>query len=173
MWQIKYKIIKSFRKSISLQIKSWEIIVKAPRFMLQKTIDTFVQKHKDWIVSRLKQEKNKIIYNPKQIEDLKIKARDYIPNRVRELAYKFWFSYNFIKITSAKTRWGSCTSKKNLNFSYRLILTPKDVIDYVIIHELSHLKHMNHSKRFWREVASMMPDYKKKELWLKKEWWLL
>ena len=72
-----------------------------------------------------------------------------------------------MKITSAKTRWGSCTSKRNLNFTYRLILAPQKVIDYVIVHELCHLRQMNHSKKFWDEVATIMPDYKVQEHWLK------
>ncbi len=74
-----------------------------------------------------------------------------------ELAEQYGFRYNSVKITSAKTRWGSCTSKQHLNFSYRLIMTPRDCIDYVIIHELCHLRQMNHSTKFWKEVAAIMP----------------
>ena len=84
------------------------------------------------------------------------------------MASEYGIEYNNIRITSARTRWGSCSSKKNLSFSYRLIQVPLDVIDYVIIHELAHLKHMNHSKQFWNHVGSMMDDYKEKEEWLKK-----
>ncbi len=167
---MKYKIIKSWRKTISLKVKDWQVIVKAPYFVLQGTIDNFVNKNKKWIEKRIKIYKNRKTFWEKEIKSLKIKAKKYIPNRVEEIARDFWLRYNKIKITSAKTRWGSCTSKRNLNFTYRLILTPKDVIDYVIIHELAHLKHMNHSESFWKKVWEMMPNYKKYEKWLKIEW---
>jgi predicted metal-dependent hydrolase len=88
------------------------------------------------------------------------------------LAKLHGFSHAGIRITSATTRWGSCSSKKTLNFSYRLIMSPKESIDYVIIHELCHLRQMNHSARFWREVASIMPNYKIPEDHLKKQWWM-
>lgn len=94
-------------------------------------------------------------------------AKRYIPNRVDKLSKKFGIEYGKIRINSAKTRWGSCSSKKNLNFSYRLIMCPKDVIDYVIIHELSHITHMNHSKKFWTLVSKRCPNYKAHEKWLK------
>ena len=100
--------------------------------------------------------------------ELKKRAKEYIPGRVQILASEHGLKYNKSRITSARSRWGSCSSKKNLNFSYRLMLTPGDVIDYVIIHELAHLKHMNHSKNFWNQVESMMSNYKEKEKWLKK-----
>jgi predicted metal-dependent hydrolase len=165
------KIIRSWRKSISLQIKNGELVVKAPFLMFNSTIENFIKKHQGWIDKKLKLYKNNIKYkkslNKIEIEKLKIKAKQYIPNRVSEIASKYNKKYNKIKITSAKTRWGSCSSNKNLNFSYRLMLTPKDIIDYVIIHELSHLKHMNHSKDFYLELESMMSDYKQKEKWLK------
>ncbi len=167
---MKYKVVKSWRKTLSLWVRNWEIIVKAPYFILQKTIDDFVKKNEKWIEKRLDIHKNRKVLWDKEIKDLKKKAKEYIPSRVEKISKKFWLKYNKIRITSAKTRWGSCSSKKNLNFSYRLILTPKKVIDYVIIHELTHLKHMNHSKDFWLTVKFMMNDYKKYDKWLKVEW---
>ncbi|MDD3646407.1 MAG: M48 family metallopeptidase [Candidatus Gracilibacteria bacterium] len=168
MNKIEYKVKKSFRKTLSLQVRNGEVIVKAPIFVFEATIKSFVNKHIDWIKSKLEQDKNKVIYTSTQILELKQKAKDYIIPKAKELSEKFGLKYNTIKITSAKTRWGSCTSKKCLNFSYRLILTTPKVIDYVIVHELAHLKHMNHSKKFWSEVEYMMPDYKECEKWLKK-----
>lgn len=170
---MKYKVIKSFRKTMSLQIKNWEVLVKAPFFTLDSSINSFVQKHINWIQDKLKLESRKKKYTSEDILRLKKLAKDYIPTRTQEFAFKFWLNFNSIKITSAKTRWWSCTSKKNLNFSFRLMDTPQKVIDYVIIHELAHLKHMNHSKNFWKEVEYMMPDYKNHELWLKKNWNLI
>ena len=161
-----YKIIKSFRCTLSLQIRNLEIIVKAPFFMNKKTIEAFICKHKNWIDKKINKRKKSLIDLTK-IEDYKKTAKNYIPLRVQELALIHCLEYNNLRITSAKTRYWSCSSKRNLNFTYRLILMPKEVIDYVIIHELAHLKQMNHSKAFWDEVKIMMPDYKKHEKWLK------
>jgi predicted metal-dependent hydrolase len=83
-----------------------------------------------------------------------------IPERVKFFAENHQLHYEKIKITSARTRWGSCSSKNTLNFSWRLMLTPPEMIDYVIIHELAHTVHHNHSKRFWGLVEKILPDYK-------------
>ena len=163
------QITKSFRKTLSMTVKNWKVIVKAPFFMTKNNIHDFIENHKSWIDKRLENEKKSIIDHSK-ISDYKKRAKEYIPSRVESIAKKYWYEYNTIKITSAKTRWGSCTSKKNLNFSYRLILCPNEVIDYVICHELSHLTHMNHSKLFWQEVEKMMPDFKIQDKWLKDNW---
>ena len=159
-------IKRSFRKSLSLKVCSWVINIKAPFFVSKKVISDFIDKHKSRIEKRIKREER---YNlsDEQIVFLKKEAKKYIPKRVDLLADKFWFEFNKIRITSAKTRWGSCSSKKNLNFSFRLMKYSKEAIDYVIIHELAHLKHMNHSKKFWKEVEIMMPEYKKHEKILK------
>lgn len=101
----------------------------------------------------------------------KAEAKNYIIPRCNELAEQHWFSHKWISINSAMTRWGSCSSKKTLNFSYRLIMAPTESIDYVIIHELCHLRQMNHSYKFWWEVAAIMPNYKIYETHLKQEWW--
>ena len=103
----------------------------------------------------------------------KNEAKKFLQNRLEEISKKYNLEYNNLKITSAKTRWGSCTSTKNINFSYRLIMAPIKTIDYVIVHELAHLKHMNHSKLFWTEVEIMMKwlspwDYKVHKNWLNK-----
>ena len=161
-----YKIIKSFRNSMSLQIKNWQVIVRVPFFMHKKTVESFIDKHKSWIEKKTLWRRDSLIDLTK-IKYYKNEAKNYIPLRVQELASIHCLEYNNIRITSAKTRYWSCSSKKNLNFTYRLILMPKKVIDYIIIHELAHLKQMNHSKAFWDEVKIMMPDYKKYEKWLK------
>lgn len=101
----------------------------------------------------------------------RLEAKKYIPNRVKEIAQKNKLKFNRVTITSAKTRWGSCTSTSNLNFSYRLIMAPLKTIDYVIVHELAHLKEMNHSKKFRNLVEKMMLDlypwdYKIHQKWL-------
>lgn len=160
-------IQKSLRRSISMRFDRKGILqVKAPVFMTQGQIQSFIEKNQDWIRKQQAKKQDSRL-EPEKIEHYKKLARETIPARVAEFATEYGFIYNSIKITSAMTRWGSCTSKKNLNFTYRLVLAPEFVRDYVIVHELCHLRQMNHSKKFWNEVAGIMPEYKIAEKWLK------
>jgi len=103
----------------------------------------------------------------------KTQAQKIISQRVRDLAKQFDFQYAKIKITQAKKRWGSCSPKGNLNFSWRLIMAPLDVIDYVVVHELAHLKIKNHQRVFWQSVEQILPDYRSCRVWLKQNEHLL
>jgi hypothetical protein len=94
-------------------------------------------------------------------------ARAVISERVKLYATRHGFKYRKIRITSARTRWGSCSSMGNLNFTWRLVMAPPEVIDYVVVHELAHLRVSNHSKEFWNQVEHIMPDYKQRLRWLK------
>lgn len=94
-------------------------------------------------------------------------AKAYIVARVAELAKQHDFEYEKVTIKGQSTRWGSCSSKRNLNFNWKLMMTPPAAIDYVIIHELCHLREMNHSKKFWKLVARYCPDYKTWVKWFK------
>lgn len=98
---------------------------------------------------------------------LRDQARRLIEDRLKEYSGIIGVEYNSIRIKDTKSRWGSCSSKGNLNFSWRIVMAPKEVMDYVIIHELCHLKHMNHSKEFWETVGQYMPDYEKHKDWLR------
>jgi len=93
-------------------------------------------------------------------------AKRYLPGRAYELADKYGFKVNNISVRNQKTRWGSCSAKKNLSFNVNLVQYKKEIIDYVIVHELCHLKEMNHSKEFWQQVEKFCPNYKvyRKEL---------
>lgn len=163
---MKYKVEKSLRKTISMRFKNKELIVRAPIFVSKSMIESFIKKNWDWIKKQQSRQEESIL-DPTKTDEYKKKARAYIVPRLEEYAKKFGFQYNNVRITSAVTRWGSCSSKRNLNFSYRLILAPKDAIDYVIVHELCHLRQMNHSEKFWKEVENIMPEYKKHEKRLK------
>ncbi len=105
------------------------------------------------------------------IKFYKKEAKKYISERILEICKKLKIDFNFLKITSARSRWGSCNSKKNISFSFRLILAPKKSIDYVIVHELAHLSEMNHSKAFWDLVQDYSDQigiwsYKENKKWL-------
>ena len=95
------------------------------------------------------------------------KAAEYIPQRCAYYAEILGVSYGRISIREQKTRWGSCSAKKNLNFNWKLMLAPPDVLDYVVVHELCHLVHMDHSQAFWALVGSVLPDYRVRRRWLK------
>jgi predicted metal-dependent hydrolase len=94
------------------------------------------------------------------------RAEEYIPKKVEEFALKLGFKYNSVKIKKLSAQWGSCSFDKNLSFNLKLMYFNRKVIDYVIIHELCHLKIMDHSKRFWNLVEKVMPDYNKYRLQL-------
>ena len=93
-------------------------------------------------------------------------AKTVIPKRVRFYAEQMGETFGNITIKNQKKRWGSCSSARNLNFNRRLIMAPQEVMDYVIVHELCHLRQMNHSNAFWQEVEMVLPDYKMHKKWL-------
>ena len=101
------------------------------------------------------------------IKCYKLLAKDILPDRVHIHAMKMSYKYNQIRIKSSKTRWGSCSSKKNINLNWALLMAPMNVLDYVVIHELCHLKEMNHSRKFWDLVKKYDPNYKEHINWLK------
>ncbi len=150
------------------------MLVKAPKWMSKRTIETFLHKHRDWIEQRKKQwqERQRYYYLlgerfERDGEDVKVLWMEVmewvVVPRAWELARRFEEEPKAIKISRAKKRWGSCSSKKNINLSYRLAQLPMELIDYVIIHELCHLTHMNHSKAFWELVEKRCPDFRKRE----------
>ena len=97
----------------------------------------------------------------------KLQAREVIAKRVSLQAQQNGLNWQKLRITSARTRWGSCTARGNLSFTWRLVLAPLEVIDYVVVHELVHTRIKNHSSAFWKAVAEIMPDYKQHVTWLK------
>lgn len=164
-----YELKRSRRKSISLQItKDCRIVVKAPIFMARKRIDDFILQHEEWIKSHLEVQKKRLEHAPpeptnEEIKALKSKAKEYIFPKVKEYAHIMGLEYGELKITSAKTRYGSCNTKThNLCFSYKLIQKPAELVDYVIVHELAHIVHPNHSKDFYGLIEQYMPDYKER-----------
>ncbi|KAB2952692.1 M48 family metallopeptidase [Heliorestis acidaminivorans] len=102
------------------------------------------------------------------LDSLRQKGKETILERLQTINQHLGFKYNKVTIKDQKTRWGSCSSKKNLNFSWRLVLMPPEVLDYVIIHELCHLEELNHSPKFWRRVGQLMPQYETYRQWLRK-----
>lgn len=103
----------------------------------------------------------------KLINYIKKQLKSYLTTRVAEIAKICGYSYDSVSVSSAKTNWGSCSFNNKLHFTYRLVLCPLAVIDYIIVHELTHTQIKNHSKKFWRAIEKTMPSYKQAETWLK------
>jgi hypothetical protein len=171
-----YKLIRSIRKTITITVSlQGEVIVRAPHDTSKRVIDNFILSKKAWIEATQEKFKGRpLTHMDKPIEDaeitaLKKKAKEYINERAEYFAQRMGVRYKSIKINSAKTRWGSCNRSGMINFSYRLILAPPALVDYVIIHELAHLKELNHSSKFWKIVYEELPDYKDKQAALS-EW---
>lgn len=175
MDKINYRLIRSQRKTISIQINpAGEIIVRAPQKMTVEAIDCFVQDKRNWIEKHLPRQSGSLAkLSAAQIDDLTQRARTAITERVQYYAPLVGVPYGNITIRCQRTRWGSCSSKGNLNFNCLLMLMPEDVIDYVVVHELCHRKQMNHSKKFWAEVGNILPEYEKSKQWLKENGQLL
>ncbi len=168
-----YRIIRSDRRTLALEVTlKGEVLVRAPRSVADKTVVEFINSHTGWIEKALKkQEKRRELYpepTTDEIRELKSKAKEILPERVKFWSQKTGLYCTGITITSAKTRYGSCSGKNSISFSYLLMLHSIEVIDYVVLHELAHTKHHNHSKQFWNLVKKYMPDYETRRDLLKK-----
>ena len=167
---VPYQIIKSDRKTISIQIKpDGRVVVRCPKRMRIEEVRRFVESKSDWIEKHLARRPPQDVakYTPKEIEQLREQARTLVTERVRYYAPIIGVTHGQIAIRTQHTRWGSCSSKGNLNFNCLLALVPPEVLDYVVVHELCHRKELNHSERFWKEVERILPDYKARKKWLK------
>ena len=174
--RIYFDLIRSDRSTCQIQVKAdGSVVVRAPKRMPERDIMRFVSEKEEWI-ERMQRKTAEARDRAESVEPLTgddiealaDRALEYIPERVAHFAPLVGVRYGGITIRNQKTRWGSCSGKGNLNFNCLLMLTPPDVIDYVVVHELCHLKEMNHSPRFWAEVERVLPDYKKSRLWLKR-----
>ena len=166
------EIIYSDRKTLSITVKEGRVIVRSPRGLARSRIDSFIDKNREWIAKRIKITKNQVDpiaeMTPEQIKELRETARAYLTAKTKEYANIMGLKYGRITITGAKTRFGSCSSKGNISYSYRLMLYPEEAIDYVVVHELAHLVEMNHSQRFYAIIKNILPDYKERIKLLKK-----
>ena len=170
-----YQLIRSNRKTISLELTSKGLLVRAPYGMTREQIDQFVKSKEAWIAKhRAKMEESLQSQTPEnklsmdEIRALADQALKVIPERVAYYAPLVGVTYGRITIRNQKSRWGSCSSKGNLNFNCLLMLTPPEVLDSGVVHELCHRKEMNHSDRFYAEVRRVFPEYQKWYGWLKK-----
>lgn len=176
---MKVTVIRSNRKTVAIQVNSdRSVTVRAPRSASEKDIEEILKKKKAWIskhIEKIKETKERFEAEPtekltrEKVIALAEEALKVIPERVEYFAKVIGVTYGKITVRNQKTRWGSCSSKGNLNFNCLLMLAPPEVLDYVVVHELCHRKQMNHSKAFWLEVEKVLPNYKEVRKWLKEE----
>ena len=173
-------VIRSNRRSFAIEIGRDKIIkVRVPKRASKAQIDDLLKKKQDWILRTLDKmdQRNEVSIreaeqvkelSSEEIKKLRKEARARLTELTERWANRIGVSYGNISIRGQKTRWGSCSSKKNLNFNFKLFFLPERLIDYVCVHELAHLKQMNHSKAFWEEVEGQLPDYRQRREELKR-----
>lgn len=168
---ISYTVEREKRKSVSLHLYSdGRVIVRAPKFLPEGIIHFFLSRKLAWVEKKVFYflEHPTTILNKKKSsqkqEYLQYKevTRKHVHEKLSYFNQHYGFSYNQVRIKNTKSRWGSCSLKKNLNFSYKLALLPEHLLDYVVVHELCHLKELNHSRAFWSLVEKVIPDYEKR-----------
>lgn len=156
--------IKSNRKTLALEItKNLRILVRMPRTCSMKRAEQFVRDHEDWLerhLLRQQQRSEKYDLTDKQIKALRQRAKQVIPERVAHYTKLTGLTPSAVHITSAKTRFGSCSGKNSLNFSLYLMLYSEGAVDYVVLHEICHIAFKNHSKEFYNLISRYMPEYR-------------
>lgn len=160
-----YEIIRSRRRTVALEVtREGKVLVRAPLRMPQTEIDRFVAAHAAWLEKAQARVAARQAAHPplteEQRESLRQTAKALLPQRVAHYAAVMGVTPASVRITSAKTRFGSCSGKNGLCFSLYLMQYPQEAIDYVVVHELAHIRHHDHSPAFYAEVAKVLPDYK-------------
>ena len=158
--KIKYELKKSKIKNMYIHIKEGQVIVKAPLRMKDEKIYAFVQEKSRWIYKKVKEAESKKKDIPEvTIEDYG-KLKEIVEKSIYEYSEKLGLYPNKVRIKEIKYAWGSCSSNKNITISSKLAGKDEQAIKYVVLHEMCHLRYMNHSKQFWNLVETYMPDYK-------------
>ena len=177
---ISVEVIYSSRRTMGLEVTAdGRVKARVPNRTADAVVEKFVKERAGWIaekylLQKARQEKQKLARGTRDYEQnpalearYRELARAVIGQRVSYFAAKMGVTYGRIPIRDQKTRWGSCSGRGNLNFNWKLVLMPPEVLDYVVVHELAHRKQMNHSPLFWAEVGRVLPDYESRRRWLK------
>ena len=168
-----YTILRSRRKTIAIEITpAGQVLIRCPMRMSRKQIEGFVASKQDWIcrhLARIAASPPQPPFTEEALQEMTQWAKQVLPERVAFWADRAGVTYGRITIRRQRSRWGSCSAAGNLNFNCLLAVMPEAVADYVIVHELCHRRHMNHSPDFWADVRRILPDYETARLWLKAE----
>ena len=166
---IDYRLVYSAkRKTIGISVKELKVTVRAPMGTKRGTVERVLEKHRAWIEKSIEKQRARLEAMPKidesELYSIRDAAKAYFTDKTEHYAKLMGLKYGRIMITKARQRFGSCSSKGNICFSYRLMRYPEEFREYVIVHELCHLVHMNHSKDFYNLLEKYMPDYKKRRM---------
>lgn len=173
MDKIPYRVVRSNRRSVSMEITpGLEVLVRAPKLMPQAMIESFVERHRDWAeahLARAKERASRLPPEPTEEEKQELirRAKALLPERVAHYGVIMGLTPTGITVTGAQKRFGSCSGKNRLCFSWRLMRYPQEAIDYVVVHELAHIRHKDHGKAFYALIATVLPDYKEREALLR------
>ena len=166
--EIRISVIRSARKSLGLEVRDANtVLARIPTRVSDRELKAFVENHRSWILEKTevmaeREEKRKSTPAPQpellsKTDRMKIQLK--IGKRVRHYCEAMGVTVGYVTVKNQKTRWGSCSAKGNVNFNYQLAFLPDELLDYVVIHELAHRRHMNQSRAFWAEVEKYCPDY--------------
>lgn len=173
---IRIQVIRSARKSLGLEVRdAHTVLARIPARVSDRELQKFVEEHRDWIQEKIavmatRKENRKTAWAPdlrslSRTDQMKIQLK--IGKRVRHYCEVMGVKVGLVTVKNQKTRWGSCSAKGNVNFNYQLAFLPEELLDYVVIHELAHRRHMDHSRAFWAEVEKYCTDYRERREQLK------
>ncbi len=167
-----YTLIRAKRHTMSLQLdRDGRAVVRAPYGVKKEFIDRFVAEHEGWLARAREKQQNRRLAHPEPTDEerkaLIARAKEYLPMRVDYWSGIMGLTPTGLKITSARTRFGSCSGKNSLCFSWRLMQYPPEAIDYVVVHELAHIRHHDHSPAFYALIERYMPDWRERMKLLK------
>ncbi len=157
-------LMRSKRKTLALEITpDLRVLLRVPLTCSQQRAEQFLEQHKDWLekhYARQQQRAKRLALSREEMARLRQKAKEILPGRVEHFAKLTGLMPTGVGVTAAKTRFGSCSGKNRLNFSLYLMGYPPKVVDYVVLHEICHIKYKNHSKEFYQLIGQYMPEYK-------------
>lgn len=163
---VEYSIKRSNRaKRLRLAVYyDGSLIVTIPKNFPSSKVEKYIIEKSKWVLEKLEYFKKLSYSNALRIKDdqfevYKDEAKKVIERRIKHFNKNYGFKFGKITIKAQKTKWGSCSKKGNLNFNFKIMVLPKDIRDYIIVHELCHIKEQNHSNKFWNLVAMTIPDY--------------
>lgn len=170
--EIPFTIVHSRRKTMAVQVtRDGRVVVRCPMRVSDEAATAFARGHEEWIRKHYREAKermaNRVTLTAEQVKEYRRQAGQVLAERTAYWAERMGVTYGRITIREQVTRWGSCSAKGNLNYNWKLILVPVELLDYVVVHELAHRQEMNHSKRFWEIVEKELPDYRQRRKALK------
>ncbi len=165
---MEYEAVFSKRKTLAISVSAdGRIVVRAPFGTSERYIEEAVEKHRQWIENALRKAEERSAVrkeaSPEEEKALRKQAKEVIPLKVQHFSALAGVTPSRITVTGARTRFGSCSGKNSISFSFYLMRYPEEAIDYVVVHELCHIRHHNHSKEFYKEIEKILPDYKERE----------